>query len=98
MFLMRCLFTMFAQSERVRLLDPGDFTAFLKDARDHPDSFAPLLEELWRGMDAGQVSALLRKKVRHFNGGLFKDAHAIPLNREEIGELYEASRTVSRRN
>ena len=91
-FLTRCLFTMFAQSERVRLLDPGDFTAFLDGARNTPDSFAPLLEELWRGMDRGEISALFRKKVRHFNGGLFKHAHAIPLNREEIGELYEASR------
>ena len=91
-FLMRCLFTMFAQSERVRLLEPGDFTRFLDEARGTPDSFAPLLEELWRGMDRGGVSALLRKRVRHFNGGLFKDAHAIPLAREEIGELYEASR------
>ena len=91
-FLMRCLFTMFAQSDRVRLLDPGDFTRFLHEARDQADSFAPLLEELWRGMDKGDVSALLRKRVRRFNGGLFKDARALPLNREEIGELYEASR------
>ena len=91
-FLMRCLFTMFAQSERVRLLDPHDFTNFLRDARDAPDSFAALLDELWRGMDRGELSALLRKRVRRFNGGLFKDAHAIPLRREEIGELYEASR------
>ena len=91
-FLMRCLFTMFAQSERVRLLDPGDFTRFLDEACGQADSFAPLLEELWRGMDRGDVSALLRKRVRRFNGGLFHDAHAIPLNREEIGELYEASR------
>jgi hypothetical protein len=91
-FLMRCLFTMFAQSARVRLLDPGDFTQFLDQARAQADSFAPLLEELWRGMDRGDVSALLRKRVRRFNGGLFKDARAIPLTREEIGELYEASR------
>jgi hypothetical protein len=91
-FLMRCLFTMFAQSDRVRLLDPGDFTRFLHDVRDQADSFAPLLEELWRGMDKGDVSALLRKRVRRFNGGLFRDARALPLNREEIGELYEASR------
>ena len=91
-FLMRCLFTMFAQSERVRLLDPGAFTAFLDDARDDPGSFTALLEELWRGMDRGEVSALLRKRVRRFNGSLFKDARAIPLEREEIGELFEASR------
>ena len=91
-FLMRCLFTMFAQSEHVRLLDPGDFTGLLDDTRANADSFAPLLEELWRGMDTGAVSAALRKRVRRFNGGLFRHARAIPLNREEIGELYEASR------
>ena len=91
-FLMRCLFTMFAEEDKVRLLPPGSFTAFLRDARDQADSFAPLLEELWTRMDQGGVSALLRERVRHFNGGLFRGAHAIPLNREEIGELYEAAR------
>ena len=92
LFLSRCLFTMFAQSERVHLLDPGDFTRFLDEARGSPDGFAPLLDELWRGMDRGEHSALLRKRVRRFNGGLFHAAHAIPLGREEIGELFEASR------
>ena len=91
-FLMRCLFTMFAEEEKVRLLPPGSFTAFLHDARDDAESFAPLLEELWTRMDQGGVSALLRERVRHFNGGLFRQAHAITLNREEIGELYEAAR------
>ena len=91
-FLMRCLFTMFAEEDKVRLLPPGSFTAFLRDARDHADSFAPLLEELWTQMDEGGVSALLRERVRHFNGGLFREARAIPLSREEIGELYEAAR------
>ncbi|PAX07829.1 class I SAM-dependent DNA methyltransferase [Sphingomonas lenta] len=91
-FLMRCLFTIFAQSPDVRLLDPGDFTELLDDARANPDSFPKLLEDLWSGMDKGEVSAALRKRVRRFNGGLFKHARAIPLEREEIGELYEASR------
>ena len=90
-FLMRCLFTMFAEEDKVALLRPGSFTEFLRDARAEPDSFAPLLEELWTRMDRGGVSALLRGRVRHFNGGLFRDARAIPLNREEIGELYEAA-------
>jgi hypothetical protein len=90
-FLMRCLFTMFAEEEKVRLLPVGGFTDFLDQAREYPDSFAPLLEELWRGMDTGAVSALLRTRVRHFNGGLFRDARAIPLNREEIGELHQAA-------
>ena len=91
-FLMRCLFTMFSEEDKVGLLPPGSFTGFLRDARDAADSFAPLLEELWKRMDEGGVSALLRKPVRRFNGGLFKGARAIALNREEIGELYEAAR------
>ncbi len=91
-FLMRCLFTMYAEEDKVRLLPPGSFTAFLRDARDQADSFAPLLEELWLRMNEGGVSALLRERVRHFNGGLFRHARALPLNREEIGELYEAAR------
>jgi SAM-dependent methyltransferase len=91
-FLMRVLFTMFAEEEKVRLLPPGSFTTFLQENRTDAASFAPLLENLWRTMDTGGLSPLLRAQVRHFNGGLFAEAHAIPLNREEIGELYEAAR------
>ena len=90
-FLMRCLFTMFAEEDEVALLPPGSFTAFLSETRDNPSSFAPLLEELWRAMDGGGLSTVLREDVRQFNGGLFAEQAAIPLNREEIGELYRAA-------
>nr|WP_245896933.1 DNA methyltransferase [Sphingomonas fennica] len=89
-FLMRCLFTMF--SEDVGLLDRGSFTEMLADARDNPEAFAPMLEDLWRTMNTGGISPVLRRKVRYFNGNLFANAAAIPLRREEIGELYEAAR------
>ncbi|MDG2533847.1 class I SAM-dependent DNA methyltransferase [Sphingomonas sp. HITSZ_GF] len=88
-FLMRCMFTMF--SEDVGLLDRGSFTEMLGDARDNPAAFAPMLEDLWRTMDKGGISPVLRRRVRYFNGGLFADATAIPLRREEIGELFEAA-------
>ncbi|MFC3579985.1 class I SAM-dependent DNA methyltransferase [Sphingomonas hylomeconis] len=91
-FLMRCLFTMFA--EDTGLLEPGSFTDVLADARNAPDSFAPMLEDLWRTMDTGGFSPVLRKTVRKFNGGLFAERNAIPLHKEEIGELYEAARHV----
>ncbi|WP_230782539.1 class I SAM-dependent DNA methyltransferase [Sphingomonas sp. Leaf37] len=91
-FLMRCLFTMFA--EDTGLLEPGSFTELLADARANPESFAPLLEGLWADMDKGGFSHVMRKPVRRFNGGLFADRRAIPLHREEIGELYEAARHV----
>lgn len=91
-FLMRCLFTMFA--EDTGLLEPGSFTDVLADARNAPDSFAPMLEDLWRTMDTGGFSPVLRKTIRKFNGGLFAERTAIPLHKEEIGELYEAARHV----
>ncbi|HEX8307684.1 MAG TPA: type IIL restriction-modification enzyme MmeI [Allosphingosinicella sp.] len=91
-FLMRCLFTMFA--EDTALLEPGSFAEVLGDARSNPDSFAPMMEELWRAMDQGGFSGVLRRNVRKFNGGLFSDRTAIPLLKEEIGELYEAAKHV----
>lgn len=91
-FLMRCLFTMFAEDSG--LLEKGSFQDVLADARGNPESFAPMLEELWRTMDTGGFSTTLRKAVRKFNGGLFAERTAIPLQREEIGELYEAAKHV----
>ncbi|HEX8447915.1 MAG TPA: DNA methyltransferase [Sphingomonas sp.] len=88
-FLMRCLFTMFA--EDTGLLERGCFTQLLHDTQVAPASFAPLLEDLWRTMNVGGLSPVLRRTVRRFNGGLFSDGRAIALEREEIGELYQAS-------
>jgi hypothetical protein len=91
-FLMRCLFTMFAEDSG--LLEKGSFLDVLGDARSSPDSFAPMLEELWKTMDTGGFSTTLRRAVRRFNGGLFAERTAIPLHKEEIGELYEAAKHV----
>lgn len=91
-FLMRVLFTMFAEDSG--LLEQGSFLDVLSDARKAPASFAPMLEELWRTMDRGGFSTTLRKAVRKFNGGLFAEVSAIPLEKEEIGELYEAAKHV----
>lgn len=93
-FLMRCIFTMFA--EDTDLLPKGRFSALLEDCLDGPDSFAPLLEELWRKMDApnhaDRFYSLFKTHLRWFNGNLFHDARAFPMGREEIGELLAASR------
>lgn len=91
-FLMRCLFTMF--SEDVGLLERGSFTDLLEDALGNPDAFAPMLEDLWRVMNRGGFSPVLRRTVRHFNGNLFAQAAAIPLRKEEIGELHAAAKHV----
>jgi hypothetical protein len=92
-FLMRCIFTMFA--EDVDLLPRGQFTALLEDCLEGPDSFAPLLRDLWKRMDEpvyeNRFFSGFKTHLKYFNGGLFHDARAFPMTREEIGELLAAS-------
>ncbi|WP_036479511.1 DNA methyltransferase [Nitratireductor basaltis] len=93
-FLMRCIFTMFA--EDVALLPEAFFTGLLEDCTKSPDAFVPLVEELWKKMDApkrdDRFFSAFRTHLRHFNGNLFKNARAFPLGREEIGELWQAAK------
>ncbi|WP_420408196.1 class I SAM-dependent DNA methyltransferase [Hoeflea sp.] len=93
-FLMRCIFTMFA--EDVRLLPENSFTELLSDCLESPAAFTPLLESLWSKMDEPvydkRFFSAFKQHLRHFNGNLFKDARAFPLGREEIGELYQAAK------
>jgi len=94
-FLMRCIFTMFA--EDVELLPKDSFTSLLEHCLDDPGAFAPLVTDLWAKMDAPEPARRffsgLRVYLRHFNGWLFRDAVAIELRREQIRELLGAART-----
>lgn len=89
-FLMRCLFTMFA--EDVGLLPPNCFTGLLGTLMDKPSGFVPTTEELWSKMNTGGFCIALHEEVIHFNGGLFKDAKALSLNRHQLIMLLEASK------
>ena len=89
LFLMRCLFTMFA--EDVALIPKDGFKTLLRDCRDAPASFMPLVVELWRAMDEGSFSTSIRAQMKRFNGKLFDNAKVFPLGREEIGELLAAA-------
>lgn len=89
LFLMRCLFTMFA--EDVGLIRKDAFKTLLRDCRDAPDSFLPLVSELWQAMDKGAYSTSVRERMKRFNGKLYEDAEVFPLGREEIGELLAAA-------
>lgn len=89
-FLMRCLFTMFAEGHQ--LLARGSFSGLLAGSIAVPDFLPTLLEELWAAMDAGTYSLAVRKKMRRFNGGLFARGRAIPLTSAEVGELHAAAR------
>ncbi len=88
-FLMRCLFTMFA--EDVELLMRDGFTRLLEGLRDTPDHFVPMIEELWQRMNRGGFSTSLRTNVLQFNGSLFEDGSALPLNKDQIQLLIEAA-------
>ncbi|MDO8899894.1 MAG: class I SAM-dependent DNA methyltransferase [Phenylobacterium sp.] len=90
-FLMRCLFTMFA--EDVDLLPKGSFRDLLSRSVEDPTHFPHRLKQLWSDMDKGAAfSAVIDARVRHFNGGLFAQTTAFELKREEIGELLAAAR------
>ncbi len=90
-FLIRCLFTLFA--EDVGLLPKAAFTDLLTSVRDNPAQFVPLTEHLWRDMNAGiDFSVILRQRVPRFNGRLFAQAQALPLDRDQIGLVVDAGR------
>ncbi len=87
-FLMRCLFTMFA--EDIGLLDDHIFTRMLRESWvPHPRSFPAGIQALWDAMNKG--GATLFGKVRHFNGGLFADTSALPLDEHALRLLLVAA-------
>ncbi|MCA3416183.1 MAG: class I SAM-dependent DNA methyltransferase [Roseomonas sp.] len=95
-FLMRCIFSMFAQSVGL-LPSPTSFTELLEDCRKDPNAFLGLVGDLWRHMNAGGFSPALRATVRRFNGGLFAPgphgpAEPLPVDADMLELLIEASR------
>jgi hypothetical protein len=89
-FLMRCLFTMFA--EDVGLLPKEGFARLLDECRADPRQFVPLVRGLWKTMNTGGYSPELRSDVLRFNGGLFADDRALELDRRQIDLLLLAAR------
>ena len=88
-FLMRCLFTMFA--EDVGLLPKKSFEKLLGEMVETPENFAPALESLWRVMDEGGYAPHLNTTIKRFNGALFRKRKAIALEKEDIRELQIAA-------
>ena len=88
-FLMRCLFTMFA--EDVDLIPRASFSDLLKRLRGHPEHAAPALSRLWETMNTGGFSPVLMTDLMKFNGGLFKDASALPLSEVQLSLLIDAA-------
>ncbi|MGO9664573.1 MAG: class I SAM-dependent DNA methyltransferase [Polyangia bacterium] len=89
-FLMRCLFTMFA--EDVGLLPEGIFTKALKEQwLPHPTAFPGGVASLWRTMnEGGEVFGVVGKILR-FNGGLFASPKALALDKKALALLLQAA-------
>ena len=89
LFLMRCIFTMFA--EDVRLIPADSFKRLLRECRENPATFKPLVEELWRTMDRGGYSTAVRATIKRFNGRMFADPQVFPLGEDGLGDLLAAA-------
>ena len=88
-FLMRCLFTMFA--EDAGLLPANGFEKLLGQMTETPQNFASALESLWRVMDEGGYAPHINETIKRFNGALFRDCNAIALEKDDIRELWIAA-------
>lgn len=88
-FLMRCLFTMFA--EDIELLPRGIFADALRTRWiEKPELFPGEVEELWRKMNEGGY-LFGAGNIWKFNGGLFADPVALPLTKQQLVILGMAS-------
>ena len=87
-FVNRLVFCMFADD--VGLLPGHMFTRMLEQARRTPAQFADLAGDLFRVMAVGGRVGF--ETVDWFNGGLFDDATALPLERSDIDTVLAASR------
>jgi hypothetical protein len=87
-FLMRCVFTMFA--EDVELLPEKPFQTAVQRYGDNPEEFAEAMAELWRSMDEGRRFGMV--KLLRFNGHFFREAEVLPLTRDDIAVLLRAAK------
>ena len=86
-FVNRLVFCMFA--EDVGLLPGNMFTRMLEHARSQPEDFAALARDLFGAMATGGRIGF--EKVDWFNGGLFDDDTALPLDKSEIDITLKAA-------
>jgi type II restriction/modification system DNA methylase subunit YeeA len=79
-FINRLVFCMFA--EDVDLLPNKMFKRMLEHASSRPEEFHSLASDLFRAMQSGGRIGF--EQVAWFNGGLFNDDTALPLDRDDI--------------
>ncbi len=87
-FVNRLVFCMFA--EDMRLLPDRLFERMLEQAHHRPEQFRELASDLFAKMAFGGMVGY--EEVARFNGGLFDDDNALPLDRPGINMVREAAR------
>lgn len=86
-FLMRCIFCMFA--EDVDLLPHAHFSGLLQKGLHRPAGLTRELTRLFEVMNAGGTYDF--EPIRRFNGALFRDATALPLDAKEVRLLADVA-------
>lgn len=87
-FINRLVFCMFA--EDVDLLPNKMFKRMLEHASTRPDEFQALAQDLFKAMQSGGRVGF--EQVAWFNGGLFNDESALPLDGDDIAIALNAAR------
>ena len=87
-FVNRLIFCMFADD--VSLLPNNLFERMLEQARMEPESFTDLAGDLFQEMSSGGRVGF--EQVAWFNGGLFEDKSALPLEKSDIETVLKASK------
>jgi hypothetical protein len=87
-FVNRLVFAMFA--EDVNLLPNKMFERMLEAAQANPASFQNMARMLFAAMRSGGFVGF--EQVEWFNGGLFNDDEALPLEKDDIAEVLAAAR------
>lgn len=89
-FLLRCVFTMFA--EDIGLLREDSFKDWLEGRRSHLDTLPDQLEALWQTMNTGGFSPALDQRLLQFNGGLFANGKALPIDEPALDLMVLAAK------
>ncbi|MDQ6969678.1 MAG: hypothetical protein Q9M16_04125 [Mariprofundus sp.] len=87
-FVNRLLFCMFA--EDIELLPDRLFTRMLETCEHAPQRFAPMASELFAKMNTGGYFGA--DEIAWFNGGLFNDGEALPLDADGVKQTLIAAR------
>jgi hypothetical protein len=80
-------------AEDVGLLPEDSFKALMERYIGKADKFHRVAKNLWDEMNLGNFSTALETDILRFNGGLFRDAEAIPLTEEQLLMLVNAARS-----